>query len=473
MKPVELFGSGVKSYSAVATAQRRLNCFYDVRQDGDSHKIVVRGTPGWVRWTTLNTTPIRGWHVVGSYLYVVAGAVVGKLDSSGTFTSLGVIPRASNFVSMSDNGVQLMIVDGLGGYIVTIATGVLTTIVDAAFPNGATTVTFIDGRFIVNKANTRQYYISNFYDGTTWTPSIFASKENSSDPLVAVDVLNGSVILWGSSTMEFWQDVGAAPNPFARVNGATQTWGLAALWSRATVNNSMAFLGQNPQGSVQVMKLEGYLPTRISTSDIENIINSFSTFSDAVALTYIIDGHTMYQLTFPTGGRSFLYDDLTKLWSEVQTGTALVARHFGALGVVFNTINYISDSTTGAVYAMSPTTYTDDGQLIRRQVVTKHVNLAGDKFSISEVLLNMETGQGLQTGQGSDPTIMMRVSKDGGRTFGYERTTSIGRIGQYSAPRAIFRRLGSARDFVFEFTMTDPVPFVISYASASIEQGAQ
>lgn len=70
---------------------------------------------------------------------------------------------------------------------------------------------------------------------------------------------------------------------------------------------------------------------------------------------------------------------------------------------------------------------------------------------------------GVQSGQGSDPKIMLQVSKDGGQTYGNERTVSIGTVGSYQK-RAIFRRLGSSKDFVLRVTMTDPVPFVITEA---------
>lgn len=467
MKPIPLFGTGIKSYSEVVTAQRRLNCFFDARPDGDRNAFVLRGTPGTVLRFTLPTSPIRGWRVVKGLLYIVAGSILYEVSTAGVVTSRGSIATGTGSVIMADNGIELMLVDGTGGYLYTLATLALATIVDANFPNGATSVSFLNGRFQVEKAGSRQYYVGQSYAGATWTPAIFASKENSADNIVAVQVWNGTLILWGTTSMEFWQDVGSSPVPYQRINGATQTWGLAAVLSRAELNNSVVFLGQNPQGSVQVLMLNGYVPTRISTSDIEHIINGFSVFSDAVSLTYMIDGHPMYQLTFPTGNRSFLYDSLTNTWQEVQTGLALEGRHYANLGVVFNTLNYVSDYQSGNVYQFSDAIYTDNGTLIKREGCSRHVRNGGDEFSIDELVLDMETGVGLQNGQGSNPQIMLQISKDGGRTFGTERWASVGKVGQYFSPRVIWRRLGMAVDFVFKFRMTDPVKFIITSGSAS------
>jgi hypothetical protein len=289
--------------------------------------------------------------------------------------------------------------------------------------------------------------------------------------LLAVDVLNGAIVLWGDQSIEFWQDVGTSPLPFARISGASQTWGLASLYSRQFLNNSMIFLGKNPQGGVQVMMLNGYTPTRVSNSDIENILAGFSTISDATSLTYIVDGHPMYQINFPTAARSFLYDSLTGIWCEVQTGVAPQDRHYGNLGISFNAQNYIADSSTGNIYQLSSTAYTDNGTAIKRQVATRHVSMGGEEFGVAELWLDMETGVGLQTGQGSDPQIVLKVSRDGGRTFGPEKWTSAGAVGLYRT-RAIWRRLGSGRDFVFQWTMTDPVKFTVMSGSAEIRSAA-
>ena len=59
--------------------------------------------------------------------------------------------------------------------------------------------------------------------------------------------------------------------------------------------------------------------------------------------------------------------------------------------------------------------------------------------------------------RGIDPQVCLRWSDDGGLRWSDERWSSLGRTGQRNA-RAIWRRLGSARDRVYEITITDPVP---------------
>lgn len=474
MKPIPLFGMGTKSYSEVVTAARRLNCFYDIRADGDSSRIIIRGTPGSSIWVTLPTAPIRGYHVIGSVLYVCSGVTIYSITKAGVITALGNMPTLSQNVSMDDNGVQIIVVDGVAGYILTLATGVVAPITDANFPNGATSVTFLDGKFICNVPGGRQFNVSASYDGSTWSPLIFGTKENYSDPLLAVDSWNGYLVLWGQYSIEFWQDAGLSPLPYQRVQGATQPYGLAALGSRTNFLNSSIFMAQSTEGDIQIMTFDGFNPVRISDSDIENLINDFSdkgiVYSDATALTYMQDGHAMYQLSFPTAGRTVLYDSLTGFWYEVQTGLAVQAAHYGTIGTAFGTMNLFSDGITPNIYQFSDDVFTDNGTPIKRQLVSRHVRDAGNHFTIAEVNLGVETGVGLQSGQGSDPQISMEVSRDRGRTFKQPRLKSMGKAGQYRTPRVNWRRCGTSDDFVFRFTMTDPVKFTITEASANRDQ---
>lgn len=485
MKPIPLFGEGINAYASVVSAGRRLNCFYDARKDGDKDVVVLRGTPGTVLAYTLPTAPVRGWWVVGLLKYVVAGNKLYSVTTSGLPTSLGTLNTSTGPVSLSDNGVQLGIADGSAFYCYTLVTGSyfqsalnaagsFGQVTDGNCPSSPSSVTFLDGRILANRGNTRQCYVSELYDLTHWTSvssiPTYMTKENTSDNLVGLDSLNGMLIFWGSQSIEFWQDVGSSPNPFSRISGASQLWGLAAVGSRVQLNNTMIFLGQNPQGSLQVMALNGYVPQRVSTTDIEDIITSFGMWQDATAISYLVAGHPFYQLNFPSAQRSFLYDSSTGLWGELQTGVALTGGHIGSIGVAFNSFNYIADVSTGNVYRFSTGAYTDAGVTIKRQIVTRHVHQGGNIFGLAELMLDFETGVGLQVGQGASPQVMIETSKDGGRTWGHERWVSLGAVGQY-LNRVVLRRLGRGRDFVFRITMTDPVKFTIVHGSATLAAG--
>lgn len=118
MKKIPIFGSGIKSISPNLTAQRRVNCFFEVLGDGEIQKIGVRGTPGLTLLITLPTFPIRGWCEAGTHLYVVASNVVYQVCRNGGYMVVGEIDSiAATPVGMAINETQVMIVDGQGGYV--------------------------------------------------------------------------------------------------------------------------------------------------------------------------------------------------------------------------------------------------------------------------------------------------------------------------------------------------------------------
>ena len=223
------------------------------------------------------------------------------------------------------------------------------------------------------------------------------------------------------------------------------------------------------------MQIKGYAVEVISTPDLEQIIGTFGAVGDAVALAYRADKHPMYQLTFPTANRSFLFDCLTRAWSETQTGITVnkyAQRHTGNLSALFNGNLLISDYATNQIYTPDPATFTDGGQTIPRELVTRHAKRDFNEFSSAEAYLDVETGVGLASGQGSAPQISLEVSKDSGRTWGMPRNVSIGAQGIYKI-RAIWRRLGSARVFTFRVRMTDPVKFVLTAGAESASEVEQ
>ncbi len=119
MKPINLFGEGVQSISPNLTAQRRVNCIFEVIGTGENQSVGVRGTPGLTIFVTLPTFPIRGMIEAGQYLYVVAGTAVYQVCQNGGYVLIGNIGLSTNVnpVDMAINETQVMIVDGVTGYV--------------------------------------------------------------------------------------------------------------------------------------------------------------------------------------------------------------------------------------------------------------------------------------------------------------------------------------------------------------------
>ena len=421
--------------------------------------------PGLRRVATIGTGPIRGLWTYGGYGYVVSGSQLYKLTSTYSATLLGTI-SGTGPVSMADNGTQLFIAANPDGYIYNASTDVFQKITDEDFP-GAVTVSFLDGYFVFNKPDSQQFYITGIYDGTNIDALDFASAEGSPDLLIGLIVDHREVWLFGNNSVEVWYNAGLADFPLARIQGAFNELGCAAPYSIAKMDNGLFWLGADARGDGIVYRANGYTGQRISTHAMEFAISQYDDISDAIAYTYQQQGHSFYVLTFPTANKTWCYDVATQMWHE-RAGweNSQFARHRSNCQMFFGGQTIVGDFENGKLYALDLNVFEDDDvpqKWLRswRALGPGQNNL---KRSAHHTLqLEITSGVGLVSGQGSDPQIMLRWSDDGGHTWSNEHWTSAGKIGEYGR-RAIWRRLGMTtklRDRLYEVSGTDPVEITI------------
>lgn len=448
-----IFGIGLQGKSSNVTSQSRNNLYLDIQPQEDKAQISLHSRPGLALFVAFGDTPIRGALVVGSLIYVVHRGKFWEVNSSGTKTSRGTLSTTSGRVGMAANqGGQVMITDGTAGYIYVIATTTLTAIADPQYIDAATTVDYHDGYYIVERPNTAEFYISAADDGTSWDGADFATAEKTPDNLVRVISNSTEILLLGTDSIEWWNNTGAADFPYERISGGVAEIGLHAKWSPARLGeSSIVMLASNRDMSgVKVVRIEGYQYTVISNPELETIFKGYTT-SDATGFAYQFQGHSFYQLNFPTDEKTWVYDSNTNLWSQASYGSN-GARHRGEFGFSFLNNYYVCDYDEGNIYRHDEV-YSDNGVPFASEVIGRHI-FDEKPIQISRLWVDLESGVGTEAGD--EPTIALSISKDGGHTWGNEKTASIGRQGEYGK-RAIFRRLGRGYDWTFKLRITDPV----------------
>lgn len=403
------------------------------------------------------TTDIPHLLVSGTVI-TVTGATPAAYN--GTFVVTVLSPSTFSYTMLSNPGGNATIV---GSY----TAAQFQQITIPSYP-GAKTVTWQDGYFIVNQPSGQRFYISDVNNGYLWDALDFASAESTPDNIVSVWSDNGNLYLFGEISTEFWSNTGDLDFPFSRISGGAIEWGCAAINSICKYDNSLAFLAKNRMGQVIIAKMTGYLPVRISTPELEYIINNYDAVADAVSYSYMLGGHPMLQISFPTGNQTWLYDGLSNCWSELQSTNG--DRHRAELGVNYLDKIMVTDYENGNLYRLSAVEYTDNGEPIYMELISRHIAKNDIRMTIDSLQLDMETGVGAVSGQGDNPQIMLSVSKDGGHTYGTEQWASFGALGNYKT-RAIWRRLGQARDFTFKFRISDPVKRVIFDSAIKMRDG--
>lgn len=462
---IPLFGLGQKGKSATGTAQRHLGLYAEIVADPDKSRIIFYGTPGLTLDYSFGDTPVRGSIAVGDLKYEVHRGTFWEVNNAGVKTNRGSIATTSGRVRMSYNGTQVVLVDGTNAYCYTIATTAFVTITSGLFANPID-VTYQDQYFIFTFANGR-FQISAPNDGTTVDALDFATAESNPDGLLRGIADHGELVFCGNKTTEFWGNSGGNDFPYTNQRGSTLEFGLVAANSLTKSNDSLAGLFRNEMGQVQVMMMRGHAMQAISTPEIDSIFNGYEAVSDATACSYMLGGHPMYQISFPTAGTSWLFDFQSGLWSPVESGLS-GGRSRAEIRTDYLGKVRVTDYENGNVYTLDPDVCTDNGTPIPREIITRHFYRDGKRLAVNSLQIDFEMGQGLIASQGSDPQAMLQVSRDGGHTWGNELWVSLGAIGAYSA-RAKWTRLGEGRDLVFKIRVTDPIKVVISNAYMNIE----
>lgn len=456
-----------ESMSLPISAQECINWYPVVHEAPSLSKESLFGTPGITQLATTGTKEQfnRGAHVKNGIPYFVNGDALYRLESDFSVVSLGTI-SGSGRVWMADNGTQLIIlVPGGSGYIFNEDAGVqFQQITDADFTaNGnPQTVVFLDGYFVLT-TDEKKFIISALNDGLSYDALDFGSAESDPDEIIAPALVkNSQLYIIGGETTEGFQNIGGVGFPFQR-NNVFSDRGCFAPFSAISFNSTFYMIGGGTDESPAVWQWAGSGYTKVSTRPIEEELQRYSEaeIQEAFAISYAQSGSYFIAFTVPgidRDGRTFVFDLTTNRWherrSEIEDSRWRVNSLVTAYGKVI-----VADSIDGRIGELSLDVYKEYNDNIVRVVSTQPFARGGMDLRVPRLELTMEAGVG--DTDAADPQVSMSFSKDGGKTFSYERNRPIGKKGEYEK-RTIWRRNGRfPRYAVFRFRLSDPVKPVI------------
>lgn len=424
--------------------------------------------------TATMTTATAHGRTTGDVI-VVSGATPAAYN--GTFVVTVTGTTTLTYTMLSNPGGNATVV---GSYLVTSATAItkgaytvtssFVRVTSGLFENPFD-ITWQSHVFIVSFVNSAFFQSSAIDDGTVFDALDFAQAESEPDNVIRGIADHGEFVPFGTDTTEYWGKANTDAFPYSNQSGSENEFGLAAPWSLTKYNDSLAGLMKNKMGQVQVMMLQGHTPTPLNGRDLNfvNEINTYSAVSDATAFSYMLGGHPFYQISFPTAGKSWVYDAVSGDWFRVQSGLN-GERHRAEIRFDYLNKPRVTDFENGNIYTIDPDVYTDNGMPRPWEISSRHVFRDLNVMRQASIQIDFETGVGLIDGQGVDPQAMLQISRDNGHTWGNEIWRSMGKIGEYLR-RVIWRRLGRGYDFVFKIRGTDPVKTVI--AGAALDTGDQ
>lgn len=446
--------------SLPVNAQKLINFFIEAQPQDSKSPVVLNNTPGSTLWVTVGGGPIHGMDILKNILYVVSGTELYSVTSTGTSTLLGTIVGNVR-VHMAHNDQQVCIVNGIKGYIYDTSTATLSEITDSSFYL-TNRVVYLQTRFIFPRSGTQQIFCSNADDGTTFDGTFYAPTITDPDDVVSMLADHAEIWVFGKKGNEIWTyNRNEADFPFSRLDGSYVEKGCYAAQSPAKLDNTFYWLGDD----LIVYRADGYKPTRISTHAIEHKIKSYSNPENAYSNTFSIQGHQFYELTFPSQA-TWRYDASTGLWHQAQYGNS--GQYLASCHAQLKGDNIIGDYRNGNLYKLSMDVFDDNSATIYRTASTPHIHSGRLRAAMDMLELDIASGEGLTTGQGSDPQMMMKYSDDGGRTFSSERWANMGRIGEYTR-RVRYYNLGMFYQRMFEIQISDPIKSVIIDAFVNVD----
>lgn len=478
----------------IADAVRCVNLYPEKNLDEDAAApYTLYQTPGL---RTIGSPPFAGpgrglYTATNGQLFAVVGQTVYSVSSTFIFTAVGtLITQAPSPVSMQDNRIALVIVDGSPfGYQMDLSTQSYAQISDPAF-YGADKVEYLDTFLLFNRPGTNQFYTSLSNTVTPLDPTYIAAKTGLPDNIQTILAIHREFLLIGTQlSSEVWFDAGNAQFPFAVVPGVFIEHGCAAKYSVAKHDLLGFWLGIDKSGKGTVMMYNGYQVKKISTPAIAAQISSYVVINDAIGMTYKQQDHIFYVLTFPNADVTWVYDVSEGKWHQRAWMDANGQEHRirpQAMALAYGK-NVALDWQTGNLYEIALDAYTDDGLPIIRRRGYRHLVADGKQVIYERFSADIQLGvgkhvytdpwsPGWSTGWGPigelEPAkLYLRWSDTRGKSFGEPVEQPLGFEGEYLR-QPQWRNLGLARDRVFELFWSSPFEYVLQGAWADGTPGS-
>jgi hypothetical protein len=427
-----------------------INSYVEAQGKDAKDPMVVLPAYGMTLERAVTDTPQRGAisieDATNDCIYTVHATSVYKVEETGAAVRVGTVP-GNDVVQMSRNQAattQISIHCAAGEFY--IENDIVKQVTDEDLPTaisqdqlgGYTLYGIVDGRFFISSINACQEV-----DGTD-----YATAEQTAAPLVRIKA-DGDLFLFKKDEVEQWRNTGNADFPFEPI-GTPIKHGLLAPEAVTKFDNTLLFVGKDNityrivgTGSVQ----------RVSTHGIERSVANEPDQDSIVAFTYPSEGHTFGTITGSSFTRS--YDAATQFWhsrESYQLGRWRARNPINKWGKVI-----VGDELSGNLYYLDKNAFVEGSDPLIWGMDTPIFHIFPNGGIVDALYLDVATGVGLSTGQGSDPKLMLSWSTDGGNTFKGDRELSLGVTGD--RVRIATRRLGrfGPQGIVFRIRVSDPV----------------
>lgn len=429
------------------TAQRLVNCYASPTSLGARSPFVLRSVLGYdaARFgDVVNYVPVAA---LGGedYLFVIASGRLFSISSLGASTLLGSVASAEDAIMARIEG-GVAVASG-GDYFVWDGAA-LTKPEGGAFTSEGS-VAFLDQYTVISEEGGRRVEWTELAAPASRNASHVKIKEGRPDNVLRVLAAQGRLWVMGESSSEVWYNTGeAGALAFERVPGGVIDTGILGKTLCMDYQNAVYLVGDDKV----VYRASGLSLEPISTSAVSRAIEQET---PTHVFAYEDRGHKFICIRFAERP-AWCFDLATGGWHERMTGV-----DFGGWNAVAASKSYgqsLAVTATGDIEYLSRSN-ADRETPLKRVMVSLPLDLEGRYLSASMAEFRIQAGLGSVDDDAGgvldiDATATLRVSRDGGATFGPEKSAGIGRRGQYGK-RVRFRGLGRSDHWTFELSVSD------------------
>lgn len=443
--------------SPFVSSQSAINCFLE-RDPEPGIPDAVYGGPGLTQFAEVGDGPIRGEHDFNGTLLTVSGDMLYTVDENGVAVARGAVAGYDPVV-MADNGTHTAIVSDSTSYVWDGTD--FDPINDPDFRT-ASSVAFLSQVLIFTVQNSGLFFTSELADAEAYNALDIATAESKPDNNVRVLVDGEEALFFGTKGVEGWRFNGAPVGVPLTRSSTNLSYGLAGRDAICQIDNTVAWLAHDRT----LRTLRENSPIAIADPSITSAIQAWTNPGTARAFTMSVRGHEWMALRHESG--CYWWDATTGLWSRRQSHGSDTWRATCSEYIYGH--NILGDAEDGILWRLDPDSHAEGSDPLVRSLVSMTLGPGGLPFTLEAVEIEIETGTGLATGQGSNPMVWLELSRDGGRTYGTRMLRSMGLMGERTK-RVIWT--GPFGDFpthggVIKLSCSDPVRFVVTRAWADI-----
>jgi len=336
-------------------------------------------------------------------------------------------------------------------------------VADGDAPTTVSAVSYLDTYILASVSGTNKFQWCDVGDPTAWNALSFASAAGDADLIQTHCVRNRQIFIFGTASIEIWESDGETP--FIRQPGGFVQVGCIAPASVIVLESGIYWLDNNRR----FVRWNGNSVERIS-SPYDKEIQGYTSVSDCAGDAMEINGQQLLQWNFTAANKTLVFNENTGKWSERgdwDDSTGVFNRWRGnaycycpAWGV-----HLVGDKSSSIIYAMSDEYHDDDGDVLRLQMTSGHLDF-GTNARKEAGGLTVRAKRG-HTALTTNPRLTVRWNNDN-RGFGNEHDIDLGARGEREIIRQIPAR-GIFRTRQYEIVGTDAAPLIFGMAEQEVE----